>query len=190
MPPTDPRDPFEPKRNGVLSDATWQIGHDLKQLLNAAGAHLDQVHHVLTSRELAPLRRTLAEAEHLVETLLDAHRVHDTGRYAFELNEFISEREASLRGALDPQVTLNLRLFPTGGLVFASPDELDEILQGLVNNAARAMPYGGDLTITTGWLNQVTCGTPFEAPRSKRYVRLTVCDTGIEDDQQKTERVL
>src|SRR5262245_53615251 len=108
MRPTDPGDSFEPSRPSALSDATWRIGHDLKQLLNTAGAQLEQVQHVLTSRELGPLRRTLAEADHLVDALLEAHRVHETGRYALELNAFVFEREASLRGALDPQITLNL----------------------------------------------------------------------------------
>jgi len=196
MPNTShPRDPFDPKKPEVLSEATWLVGHDLKQVLTMAEAHVEQLHrHVPpsepASRELSGLRRTLAEADELAETLLEAHRVHGVERWAIDLTAFLTQRETSIRESVDPAVAVTFKLYPTMGMVVANESELEEILRRLISNAIRSMPSGGDLTITTGWLDHVPSGAPREPARPKRYARLTVCDTGPEPEEDAPSRLL
>jgi hypothetical protein len=64
------------------------------------------------------------------------------------------------------------------------------LLGRLVESGGRAMPTGGEIVVTTGWLHLVSGGLPPSGFGAIRHVRLTVGDTGRQDDEALWKRVL
>jgi signal transduction histidine kinase len=126
---------------------------------------------------LTELRWLFAHIDYLATALLDGLRAEALERTAISLNDFVLEREHALTALIPRGVDLTIRLSSASGVVLAKHAELERLLFGLVSKACNSMPNGGDLTVSTGWLDHVAGATdPCLKPR--RYVRLTVSDTG------------
>ena len=71
---------------------------------------------------------------------------------SLDLNHVVRSAEAILRPVLGENVRLTLRLSGEGGVIFADPARLEQILINLVLNARDAMPQGGRVTVETATL--------------------------------------
>jgi signal transduction histidine kinase len=175
--PTGPRD-ADPLTH---SKGIWILAHDLK---NSFGMMEDAIEDLRRSavtgegpqRAVSELRALLAHVDHLVSTLLDGLRSQSLDRTGISINDFLEERGADLRAMLTPGVSMTIRVSMTTGVVLATLPELERLVNALIANACAAMPDGGHLTITTGWLDHVA-GGPHPSVRPRRYIRLTVADT-------------
>jgi signal transduction histidine kinase len=160
----------------------WLVAHDLKNSFSLLSNVFEELQQHLVAdessrRAFTESRWLLSHVDMLATALLDGIRYPALERSAVFINEFLLEREAMLNRALSPGVSLALRPSAQPLRVLATVPELERLLFALVSNACQAMPNGGDLTITAGWLDHVA-GTTCAEVRPRRYVRLTVSDTG------------
>jgi len=170
------------------------VAHDLKNTFHLMTLALEDLQQHLpaderTTRTLVEMRWFLAHVDYLATTLLDSLRSDALERRAIPLNAFVIDREALMAKALTPGVVLIVRPSATSGSVLATAPELERLILALVSHACAAMPGGGELTIGTGWLDQVA-GATLPSIRPRRYVRLTVSDTGERADRDPSAELL
>ncbi len=103
------------------------------------------------------------------------------------LNDVITEMEQLLRRLVDANIEITLALGDSIGCVHADSGYVGQVLMNLVVNARDAMPYGGEIIISTA---DVTIGEGEEHAKAGGlpgdYVALVVTDngTGMPDDVQ------
>lgn len=173
-------------------DLTRLIGQDLKYVLASGWRAVERLsrHVAPDDGDLAELRQSLAEADHLAEALL--HRTATVGVELppLDVDYFLSSIEPNLNSMLGFGTTLSLRLAATGGVVASDQDDLEIILEQLLVAAVRAIPSGGDITISTGWLDHVAGSSVRGLFWPRRHIRVTVSDTGAGDYMETCQRVL
>jgi two-component system cell cycle sensor histidine kinase/response regulator CckA len=109
-----------------------------------------------------------------------------------DLNAVIRGAQGMLRPVLGENVELVLQLAPAGGVIYADPARVEQILMNLVLNARDAMPQGGRITVGTSLLSLETAGrrrAEVEGPPPGRYVMLRVSDTGHGMDGATLQRI-
>jgi signal transduction histidine kinase len=162
------------------------LGHDLRHALaRAAGTTERLARHLVagapTQRDLAELKHALSEADYVAAALLDGGPELDIDRPPLCVNSFVLELEPALRGTLNPEIVLNIRLSAAAGLVSANGPELNAIIRSLIDQAVRSMPEGGELAIATGWLD-ISGIASRDRVRSRHHVRLTISATARRSD--------
>jgi len=170
------------------------VAHDLKNTFHLMTLALEDLQQHIpederTTRTLVEMRWFLAHVDYLATTLLDSLRADAVERRAIPLNTFLVDREAMMAKTLTAGVVLIVRPSANSGMVLATPRELERLILALVSHACAAMPGGGELTISTGWLDQVA-GTMLPSARPRRYVRLTISDTGEGTDRDPNAELL
>ena len=172
------------------------LGHALKHALAGAwrataslGGHV--VTNAAADRDLAELRRGLAAADHVAETLLErGGPLTGEPPPTLDVHSLLLKMEPSLRLAVGPAVRLTLGDAGHGGLVAADLSTLETIVRRLVDGAARSMPHGGDLVLSAGWLDCLS-GTWPAGPRAPhRSVRITLAGNGRESERRAWWRIL
>lgn len=171
----------------------WLLAHDLKNSFSLLSyAFHDLPRHLAggdnSKQAFTDLRSLLTHVDLLASTLLETLRLRTAGRTAVSVNDFLAEREGLLRRTLSSGVTLNIRESATGAVVLASVAELERLLFALISNACMAMPDGGEVTINTTWLDH--CGGVEQSPWPRRFIRITVGDTGDGLDRHLHMRLL
>ena len=86
-------------------------------------------------------------------------------------------------------ISIKLELSPDLLLIEADGNQIEQILWNLYNNAADAMPEGGDFTIKTFNTNHIEMGSKLYIPKPGKYVLLTVSDTGIGMNKKTQKRI-
>jgi signal transduction histidine kinase len=142
-----------------------------------------------TDRDVADLRRSFAEAEHVADALLDHPAGDDVLRVPLEVDAHLAQKQASMLKAMPTGISLIIKPGATGGRIFAVDTEFDGIMSRLVTGAVGAMRSGGDLTITTGWLDLISGGWPPGRFWPRRHIRISVADTGDGNYSETWQRV-
>jgi signal transduction histidine kinase len=160
----------------------WPIAYDLKNCSGLISKAFEDLQRHFEAAEpprhaITQLRWLLTHIDYLATALLEGLRAEALERTTVSLNDFVLDREHELTTLISSGITLTLRLSAVSGVVLAKPSELERLLFGLVSQACQSMPQGGDLTVSTGWLDHVA-GPNDPGVRPRRYVRLTVSDTG------------
>jgi signal transduction histidine kinase len=171
----------------------WLLAHDLKNSFSLMSHAFHELPRHLaggqdSTQAFTELRSLLTHVDLLASTLLETLRLRTAGRTAVAINDFLSEREDLLQRTLGRGVTLSIRESATGGVVLASEAELERLVFALVSNACIAMPDGGEVTISTTWLDHGAGTEPRAWPR--RFIRITVGDTGDGLDRNLHMRLL
>ncbi|MBV9124907.1 MAG: hypothetical protein JO112_16255, partial [Planctomycetes bacterium] len=96
------------------------------------------------------------------------------------LKTVAGQEAARLQQTWDPAVELRLEVPAALPPVAMEPESLREILAQLLDNAHRALPAGGIITLSAqrGHLDEALCRDLFGAPRPGSYVEVRVTDTG------------
>jgi signal transduction histidine kinase len=170
------------------------LGHALKDALArswrgvaAVGAHL--LTHESANRDLADLRRGLAEADHIAEALLN-RGTQISAPATVDVSSLLFRMEPSLALALAPAVSLTIRDSEPRQLVSADVGTLEALIRRLVEGAGRVTPEGGELTVSAGWLDCISGGWPSDGNPPRRYVRLTVATNAPERPGEAWWRVI
>ena len=171
----------------------WLLAHDLKNSFSLMSYAFHELPRHLSGNDPAKqaftdLRSLLTHVELLTTTLLDTLRHREAGRTALSINDFLLEREVRLQKVC-PGITVTFRLSASGGVVLAGAEELERLVFALISNACMAMPEGGDVTVSTTWIEHAA-GAEQRTTWPRRYVRLTVADTSEGLDRHLHMRLL
>ena len=107
-----------------------------------------------------------------------------------DVNIIVSDAERMLQRVIGEDIQLNTSLDPLLGQVMADPDQVHQVIMNLVINSRDAMPYGGELEITTNNID-VDESTVVAHPEAVpgRYVMMTVTDTGIGMNEKTLQNI-
>jgi CheY-like chemotaxis protein len=118
-------------------------------------------------------------AANLTRQLLVFSRKQTVNRLTVDFNRIAGEFSEMLRRLIGEHIKLELALSPGACMAEADAGMIEQILMNLAVNARDAMPNGGTLTISTGYVvikDAALCRHPDALPGD--YVCLSVRDTG------------
>jgi two-component system, cell cycle sensor histidine kinase and response regulator CckA len=104
-----------------------------------------------------------------------------------ELNDTLRRAERLLPRCASENVDVNVELIDKELPVSLDIFRIEEVLASLVTNACEAMPHGGKLTISSGY---VSIGGNGDGGESNFCARLSVSDTGVGMDKKITLKAL
>ncbi|HEX6668771.1 MAG TPA: PAS domain S-box protein, partial [Gemmatimonadales bacterium] len=174
------------------------IAHDLNNMLTAIVGFSE-----LVGQGLGPLDARRADVDQIIRAadraagltrqLLAFARREIIQPRRLDLNAVVRGAEGILRPVLGENIELALQLAPAGGVIYADPARVEQIVMNLVLNARDAMPQGGRVTVNTAVvsLEAAAAGrrTGTETPPPGRYVMLSVSDTGHGMDAATLQRM-
>jgi PAS domain S-box-containing protein len=188
--------PGQPRVDSEPPDATDQlvqaVAHDFNNLLGIINAYCEVLRRSAQDdaqkKSLKEISGAAARAAELTRRLIAPRPERAEGPAPLDWNEAVADFADMVKGAIENQIALVLRLEPTGCPVKVDRGQLDQVLLNLVVNARDAMPNGGVLTIETSSteLGDVLDGQPV-APG--RYAVLSVSDTGVGIDDEIRKRM-
>jgi signal transduction histidine kinase/CheY-like chemotaxis protein len=172
------------QRMEAIGKLAGGIAHDFNNLLTAISGYT-----ALAQAELEPGSRI---QEYLGEVALSANRAAMLtsrllayGRKQFispkivDVNEVLDTMENALHRVLGEDIRLDFRLEPAVGITRVDPDQIEQVILNLAENAREAMPRGGTLVIGTSnrEVDAYSPGLPMDIVPGA-YIALTVSDTG------------
>jgi len=174
------------------------LGHELKYAVAVASRVAEELGTYFApgaavESRFSQLGRALVEADEIAEALIgNVRRVERVApaQSPVEIDALLTDMKPSIIKAGDPNITLSFRLSGEGGTVFAGEEELIGIFRRLIDGAVDAMPSGGELSISTGWLDHVSGGRVGTGLGPRRYMRVSVADTGTGRYVDTWQRVL
>jgi signal transduction histidine kinase len=174
----------------IMGQLTGHVAHDFNNLLTPIIGGLDLI---LSGRAPDRLERTAAmamqaaeTAQTLVQRLLTFARRQPLQPKAVELPALFAGMQALLASTLGPRIDLSVDLPDDLPPVRADAHQLELAIINLAVNSRDAMPDGGRLTLSAELRSE---GLPNPLP-PRRYVCLTVADTGIGmDDRVKAAAI-
>jgi two-component system, cell cycle sensor histidine kinase and response regulator CckA len=138
---------------------------------------------------LRNIEKQVQRAARLTSNLLGYAR---KGRYEvrpFDLNQLVKET-CEFFGRTRKQITIHLELSSRLSAIEADSGQIEQVLFNLMENAADAMPRGGDLFLKTANVTHKDIRIKLYKPkRAGDYVQLTVTDTGRGMDRDTLEHV-
>ena len=163
------------------------VAHDFNNLLGVIIGYsellLTKMHeedpHV---RKVQYIKKAGESAASLTRQLLTFSRRQVIQPKLLDLNRTITEIDKMLRRLLREDIRLDLELTPHLDNILADQGQMEQILMNLVTNACDAMPYGGQITVTTTNVSPSRANV-FPGDRAPQ-VLLTVKDTGIGMDEE------
>ena len=174
------------------------IAHDLNNMLGAILGFSELLVRTFSPEDprAADVQQIIGAAQRsaqLTRQLLAFARRELIQPRSLDLNHVVRSAEAILRPVLGENVRLTLRLSSEGGVIFADPARVEQILINLVLNARDAMPQGGRVTVETATLTLDDLSAKrrldANAPAAGRYVMLAVHDTGHGMDAATLQRI-
>jgi nitrogen-specific signal transduction histidine kinase/CheY-like chemotaxis protein len=105
---------------------------------------------------------------------------------AINLNHLLERSRAKLKSLIPAKIELTLSLESTLGMILVDPSQIEQAVTELVRYCAGRMPEGGRLEIATA---NITVDERHRARHLKRYVRLTIQDSGPRLNAEATEEL-
>jgi signal transduction histidine kinase len=162
------------------------LGHELKYAVAVASRVTEELASYFAPGDavegrFTQLGRALVEADQIAEALLgNVQRVERLApaQSPVDVDALLTQMRPSIVRAIDPAITLSFRLSGERSTVFATEEELVGVIRRLVDGAVDAMPSGGELSVSTGWMDHVSGGRMGRGLGPRRYLRVSVADTG------------
>ncbi|MBU4257948.1 MAG: response regulator, partial [Proteobacteria bacterium] len=169
------------------------IAHDFNNLLMGIQGNISLMQMDIDSKHpfyerLDNIEKQIVRAASLTSHLLGYVR---EGRYEvrpIDLNQLIGEISSTF-ARTRKEISIHKKLAKNLSAIEVDPGQIEQVLLNLFMNAADAMSDRGDLIIET---TNVTSGDMKEKlydPKSGKYVKLSVTDTGIGMDKKTAERI-
>jgi two-component system cell cycle sensor histidine kinase/response regulator CckA len=157
------------------------IAHDFNNLLNIMIGYTCLIEAKAESESLRENAKHIliaaGKATSLIRKLLAFGRKQRLNPELVDINASLREYEIFMPRILREDIHYEFRLAPALWLVKVDKNQLEQIIVNLVINARDAMPYGGNLTISTS--NQ----------EQSEEVSLTVIDTGTGMTEETKSRI-
>lgn len=160
------------------------VATDYSSLLASIRSHAEQLLHQFG--EYSPARKAAeqiqqaaAAAEQLNRRLaaLGSRRVGQME--IMSVNGLVRRGTKLIESILGSAVELSIRLDPAAGRINADPDQIEQVLMGIIMHASSTMPEGGRLLIETAGIEMPLASGP--AP----HILLAITHTGREPDAEK-----
>jgi two-component system, cell cycle sensor histidine kinase and response regulator CckA len=169
------------------------IAHNFNNLLMGIQGNSSLM--MLDMNETHPYYVRLKNIEKLVQSgakltyqLLGYARAGNYEIRPISLNQVVLETSETFAMA-KKEIRMHFDLHEDGCGIIADHGQMEQVLLNLFVNAADAMPTGGDLHVTTGYVNSREIKDKLYNPKPGDYVLLNVRDTGIGIDESIINRI-
>jgi PAS domain S-box-containing protein len=171
------------------------VAHDFNNLLTAIlgnaelGMQEAKPDHPVY-QDLIEIEKAATQASSLIIQLLSFSRHQLLKPKLLNFNSIIQEMLKMLERIIREDIELKIDLAPELPNILADPAKLQQVLMNLFTNARDAMPNGGKLFLKTQVLSaDQVLDQPNPGNQSRKYVKLTICDSGIGIDPQNRDRI-
>lgn len=171
------------------------VAHDFRNLLQVILGYSEMLLMTMGEdnaweTELAEIQRAAERGAELTGQLLTFSRKVESHRTPTDLNGAVKEVGKLLSRTIPKMIRITLDLNEGLDWIEADPNQIEQVLLNISNNAKDAMPQGGELSFATEQviLDDDFCRTHLEV-RPGRYAMLTISDTGHGMDRETAEHI-
>jgi len=167
------------------------VAHDFNNVLMIIRGHAELLREDLATaspdqrRTVEAIRGAAVRGAELAQRLLELGRRRDQEPEPVLVDAVVDRQEEFLRRALGSHIDVRIVRGADGASVWIDPAQLDQVVINLAINARDAMERGGRLEVATG---VAMAEDPVRGDR-RRWVRLTVADTGAGMDAETRNRI-
>ncbi len=141
------------ERIAALGRLAGGIAHDFNNLMTVVTGHAELVldelpHGSAVSSDVREIRSAGLRAASLTDQLLTFSRRQGGEPVPLDLGRLLREMEPGIREAVGDEVEVSLDVAPGVPRVAADPTQMQRLVNQLVDNAGRAMPGGGRLSLS------------------------------------------
>ncbi len=160
------------------------VAHDFNNILNIIGGYTELIKRagsdpIQLAKSAEVIHETINRGASLVRQLLSFVRKTGNKIEPLDLKEVLEKLYVILRETFPKEIQTSIHLNPGVHTVLADRNQLSQALLNLCVNARDAMPQGGKLELTTGFvLGSELSGRFKEARHDQRYALISVSDTG------------
>jgi two-component system, cell cycle sensor histidine kinase and response regulator CckA len=169
----------------ALGQLTGGIAHDFNNLLTVISGYADSLRRSIAPADprfddLGEIQRAADRAALLTQQLLAFSRNHVLRRALLDTNVVVRDIASMIGRLIGSSIDLKVALAGRTAPVLADRGQIEQVLINLAVNARDAMPQGGTLEIRTTVVDVTAAhASRLYAIRPGKYVRVSVCDTGI-----------
>jgi PAS domain S-box-containing protein len=176
---------------GVLAGG---IAHDFNNILQIVLAYIDQlssdsISHEKKKHYVATIQKALDRGIGLVQQILTFARKKETHPAPLEINLIIKELIKIISETFPKNIQVYSSLEPLLPKVNADPSQIYQALLNILVNARDALPYGGDVWITTSLANDVIPNGAMNGACAHNYVKINIADTGVGMNDETKKRI-
>lgn len=177
---------FQAQKMESIGTLAGGIAHDFKNILMAILGHADLLSEcdTLTDKARQSVRiieNSARKAGHIISNLLSFSRKESFEILPLNLNDVIKDA-VELCESISKKRNVEIKMEANNDIpcINADNNQLEQVLMNLFVNAMDAMPNGGEITITTGFLEleEKAAGRIHPLLTAGKYVLLKVSDTG------------
>ena len=169
------------------------IAHDFNNWLTVILGHVGLLRDAAGGNDriqtgLDEIEQAGKSATALTRQLLSFSRQQKFEPRIIDLNELIRGMEEMLGRILDKRIELRFRYASDLYDVELDPDQMQQVILNLINNARDAMPDGGELWVKTEKVVVGEADIEITGIPEGKYAKFSVSDTGIGMDEATKER--
>ncbi len=172
------------------------IAHDFNNILTPILGYAELGALALSKTEplydyFTEIKRAAERASNMISQILTFSRAQESSPVVMRLQTVITEAMKLLRPSIPSSITIIRRIDPSCSNILADPSQMHQVILNLCTNAFQAMELdGGIMTIALRELmpDEHLLGLVPKLQR-KKYVELSISDTGIGMDEATMERI-
>jgi two-component system, cell cycle sensor histidine kinase and response regulator CckA len=157
------------------------IAHDFNNLLTVIRGYAEMVCEQVAAQgsdqDVREILRAADRATVLTQQLLAFSRRQAVHPSVIEVSSVITDLSKMLERLIGENIRLRIDTSSHVPPIFADVGQIGQVLMNLAVNARDAMPFGGELTISSSATSVGAAGPPYGLPPG-RYAVVTVADTG------------
>ncbi len=178
----------------ALGKLVGGIAHDFNNWLTVILGHAGLLRDNIEGNErleagLDEISQAGEQAASLTKQLLAFSRRQRFEPRILDLNELIRGMEEMLQRVISRGIKLRFSYADDLADVELDPDQMQQVILNLINNARDAMPDGGLLTVATERALVGPEGVEIDGVPDGEYAKLSVSDTGFGMDEETRQRV-
>jgi signal transduction histidine kinase/FixJ family two-component response regulator len=172
------------RRMEAVGTITSGIAHNFNNILGGILGHSEVLEDRLGSdARLCPnldaIRRGAERARDLVDQILVFGRRREAQRRPVSVRALVAEAESLLKVSLPPEIEFSIREPSAAAVVSGEPEQLQQVIFNLCNNAAQAMDNAGRIELEAEMVDLTGARSLSHGElQPGRYVRLVVRDSG------------
>ena len=185
----------EAQKMEAIGTLAGGIAHDFNNILGAIVGYTelamaDAADPSAVRENLVQVERASRRARDLVRQILAFSRREEHSRRYLRLDSVVREILPLLRASLPAQMVIDAELADAAPSILADRTQVHQVLMNLATNALHAMlPAGGTLTLREAVVDLAHNPTRPVELSPRRYVRLSVTDTGRGMDSAVLNRI-
>lgn len=168
------------------------LAHDFNNLLTAIKGRVSLVMNGIKPSDpiyqhIRQMILTIDKGSEIAKKLMSIANVDEYYECSIDVNRMVKNVVENFK--LKKNIVLDIDLDPIPLMIKADPDKISQVLISIIENAIRAMPNGGKLSIITESVMLLNGTAAAYGLETGSYVKITIVDNGIGMENQVLEKI-